>query len=48
MLMMLNLLFAVTLLLALLFLNSTEKYRNNFVKAWYNYILNLLFKYIQI
>ena len=48
MLMMLNLLFAVTLLLALLFLNSTEKHRNNFVKAWYNYILNLIFKYIQI
>lgn len=48
MLMLLNLLFAVNLLLALLLLNSTEKYRNNFVKVWYNYILNLIFKYIQV
>ncbi len=48
MLMLINLLFAVALLLTLLFLNFTEKYTNNFVKAWYNYILNLLFKYIQI
>lgn len=44
MLMLLNLLFAVNLLL----LNSTGEYRNNFVKVWYNYILNLIFKYIQV